>query len=91
MTAPHDGKARLAFDRLHEDLSHAPKGARKEPIDKADMPDINNAQAMLPYINDIHKHYRDSEVRLIPLIKPTLCGKALSRTVPFGCWATPET
>merc|ERR1719506_2692832 len=59
VTAPQDGKARLAFDRMHED--HAAKGPRKEPVDKADMADLHNAQAVLPYIGDIHRHYRDSE------------------------------
>ena len=59
-----DGKARLAFDR-HDEPSNASKGARKEPVDKADMADIHNAQAVLPYIADIHRHYRDSEARAL--------------------------
>ena len=30
------------------------------------MPDINNAQHVIPYLNEIHEHYRNSEVRLYP-------------------------
>ena len=30
------------------------------------MPDINNAQHVIPYLNEIHEHYRNSEVRPHP-------------------------
>ena len=32
------------------------------PVDPADLADVNNAQALIPYM-EIHKHYRESEVR----------------------------
>lgn len=35
----------------------------KEPVDKADLADVGNAQAMIPYLADIQRHYRESEVR----------------------------
>ena len=38
----------------------------KEPVDKADLADVGNAQAMIPYLADIQRHYRESEVRERP-------------------------
>eukprot|EP00967_Tisochrysis_lutea_P157544 scaffold320018_cov32-Tisochrysis_lutea.AAC.1 len=48
------------FDRSHED---AGRSVVKELVDKVDMGDINNPQAMIPYLADIHRHYREAEVR----------------------------
>lgn len=49
------GGLQSAFDEA------APQVSSKAPVDKVDMQDIHNAQAMLPYMADIHKHYRESE------------------------------
>ena len=38
-------------------------GSTKEPVDKADLNDVGNAQAMIPYLADIQRHYREAEVR----------------------------
>ena len=43
-----------AFD----DVAPAPKD-----YDKVDQSDVNDAQAVVPYLADIHRHYRESEVR----------------------------
>jgi hypothetical protein len=40
----------------------APSNAPKEPVDKVDMADINDAQAVVPYLQEIHRHYREAEV-----------------------------
>jgi cyclin B len=39
----------------------APSNAPKEPVDKVDMADINDAQAVVPYLQEIHRHYREAE------------------------------
>ena len=31
-------------------------------VDAVDQGDVNNAQANVPYLQDIHRHYRESEV-----------------------------
>ena len=38
-------------------------GSTQEPVDKADLNDVGNAQAMIPYLADIQRHYREAEVR----------------------------
>ena len=48
---------------LFEDAAPA---SVKEPVDKADLVDINNAQAVIPYLADIQRHYREAEVRRRP-------------------------
>jgi len=35
--------------------------AIKEPVDKVDLADVGNAQSVIPYLNDIHRHYREAE------------------------------
>lgn len=52
-----DTKSRTAFDKMQEDS----KPAVKSPVDNVDKADINNAQAVIPYLGDIHRHYRESE------------------------------
>jgi cyclin B len=50
--------ARGVFDRSTED---AGRSAPKSPVDKVDMPDVHNPQAVIPYLHDIHRHYREAE------------------------------
>ena len=52
--------ARGVFDRSSED---AGRSAPKSPVDKVDMPDVHNPQAVIPYLHDIHRHYREAEAR----------------------------
>ena len=52
--------ARGVFDRSTED---AGRSAPKSPVDKVDMPDVHNPQAVIPYLHDIHRHYREAEAR----------------------------
>ena len=52
---------------LFEDAAPA---SVKEPVDKADLADINNAQAVIPYLADIQRHYREAEVRHRPRHRP---------------------
>jgi cyclin B len=35
--------------------------AKAPAVDKVDILDVNNAQAVLPYLDDIHRHYREAE------------------------------
>ena len=44
----------------------------KEPVDKVDMADVNDAQAVVPYLGDIHRHYREAEVRAPPRARAVL-------------------
>ena len=55
----------------------------KEPVDKVDLADVNNAQAVIPYLADIHKHYREAEVCTR---RATRCstGKAPAHSVPLA-------
>ena len=53
-------KPRNTLGQLFED---AAPSAPKDPIDKVDLADSNNAQAVIPYLADIHRHYREAEVR----------------------------
>jgi hypothetical protein len=52
--------SRGLFDRNHEDVG---RSSVKEIVDKVDMLDIDNPQAVIPYLADIHRHYREAEVR----------------------------
>lgn len=52
--------ARGVFDRAADEFSL--RSAVKDLVDKVDMADINNPQANLPYMADIHRHYREAEV-----------------------------
>ena len=52
---------RLNFDAL--------PGASKAPVDKVDACDASNPQCMIPYLQDIHRHYREAEVRRPALAK----------------------
>lgn len=49
--------------QLFEDAAPA---ASKEPVDKVDAADQGNAQAVISYLADIHRHYREAEVRASP-------------------------
>ena len=49
------GNKRLNFDAL--------PGASKAPVDKVDAADASNPQCIIPYLQDIHRHYREAEVR----------------------------
>ena len=59
----YQSKPRNALQSAFED---AVPNAPKDPVDKADLPDIASAQAMIPYLGDIHRHYRESEARHTP-------------------------
>ena len=53
---------RPTFDRLHEDSGKTQQPS--EPVvDRVDASDIKNPQAVIPYLMDIHRHYREAEVR----------------------------
>ena len=54
-TAGQVGNKRLNFEAL--------PGASKAPIDKVDACDASNPQYIIPYLQDIHRHYREAEVR----------------------------
>jgi len=41
------------------DVANAPY--RTEPVDKVDAADASNAQYIVPYLQDIHRHYREAE------------------------------
>jgi len=59
---PADAKPRSLLEKSFDDVASRPATAsRKELVDKVDASDIGNAQAMLPYLGDIHRHYRESE------------------------------
>jgi len=32
-------------------------------VDSVDRPDVSNAQACVPYLEEIHRHYRETEAR----------------------------
>ena len=49
------GNKRLNFDAL--------PGASKAPVDRVDACDASNPQCIVPYLQDIHRHYREAEVR----------------------------
>lgn len=53
--------------------------AIKEPVDKVDLADVGNAQSVIPYLNDIHRHYREAEVRLRARPRPAT-GRVALRT-----------
>ena len=52
------GNKRLNFDAL--------PGASKAPVDRVDACDASNPQCIVPYLQDIHRHYREAEVRVAP-------------------------
>ena len=54
------GKPHNVLGQLFEDAAPA---ASKEPIDKVDLADQGNAQSVISYLADIHRHYREAEVR----------------------------
>ena len=54
-TAGQVGNKPLNFEAL--------PGASKAPIDKVDACDASNPQYIIPYLQDIHRHYREVEVR----------------------------
>ena len=61
LTLGQVGNKRLNFDAL--------PGASKAPVDKVDACDASNPQCMIPYLQDIHRHYREAEVRRPALAK----------------------
>ena len=56
------GNKRLNFDAL--------PGASKAPVDRVDACDASNPQCIVPYLQDIHRHYREAEVRVAPSPRP---------------------
>jgi hypothetical protein len=42
-------------------------------VDKVDAADTGNAQAVTPYLTEIHRHYREAEVRYAAW-EPTMRG-----------------
>ena len=52
------GNKRLNFDAL--------PGASKAPVDRVDACDASNPQCIIPYLQDIHRHYREAEVCVAP-------------------------
>ncbi len=66
--------SRGVFDR---ELEVGGRSAPKEPVDKVDLADINNAQSCIPYMADIHRHYREAEVRPAPIPREDAFTRAL--------------
>jgi len=56
-------KSRSSLDKAFDDVaSLRPASAgRKDPVDKVDAADTGNAQAVTPYLTEIHRHYRETE------------------------------
>ena len=69
------GNKRLNFDAL--------PGASKAPVDKVDACDASNPQCMIPYLQDIHRHYREVEVRA-PSPWPNYPTASRGRPTPRG-------
>ena len=57
--AAFGAKSRPTLMESFEDAVHAPAA---KPVDKVDQLDVNDPQANVPYLQEIHRHYRDSEV-----------------------------
>ena len=55
-------KSRSALEKSFDDVASRPAGSRKDPVDKIDAGDTGNAQAVTPYLSEIHRHYRETEV-----------------------------
>ena len=58
------------YGQLGQLFEDAAPSVSKEPVDKVDQNDINNAQAVIAYLGDIHRHYREAEVRARALRAP---------------------
>lgn len=73
LTLGQVGNKRLNFDAL--------PGASKAPVDKVDACDASNPQCIIPYLQDIHRHYREAEVR---------GAQPLAKTIPPRAAADPH-
>ena len=59
---PVPSYSRSGLDHEFEKVAPRPTtGSRKEAVDKVDASDTGNAQALIPYLSEIHRHYRESE------------------------------
>ena len=56
------GNKRLNFDAI-QGGSRSTVDASKPAVDKVDAVDASNPQYIVPYLQDIHRHYREAEVR----------------------------
>jgi hypothetical protein len=69
-----EAKSRSALDKLFDDVASRPASAsHKEVVDKVDAADTGSAQAVTPYLAEIHWHYREAEVRYAAW-EPTMRG-----------------
>jgi hypothetical protein len=91
-----DAKAQYAAKMRPNLLSafdEAAPAAPKEPVDKVDMNDVNDPQANVPYLQDIHRHYREAEVHPGPLTTPHASRPARRCTNACACaraWQGPD-
>ena len=64
------------------ELPRAPKAPKApEAVDKVDAADVSDPQCIVPYLQDIHRHYREEEVRRPslppqPAVQCTCCAHA---------------
>jgi len=60
--AGYGANGRSGLEKSFDEVASRPMSAgRKDVVDKVDAADTGNAQAVLPYLGDIHRHYRESE------------------------------
>ncbi|KAL3922220.1 MAG: hypothetical protein SGPRY_004637, partial [Prymnesium sp.] len=60
----YSSNGRAGLEKSFDEVASRPAApTRKETVDKVDALDCGNAQAVIPYLVDIHRHYRESEVR----------------------------
>ena len=62
-TAALTGRARPATQASKLDLHRVAEPKRAVNVDSVDRPDVSNAQACVPYLEEIHRHYRETEAR----------------------------
>ena len=62
-TAALTGRARPATQASKLDLHRVAEPKRAVNVDSVDRPDVSNAQACVPYLEEIHRLYRETEAR----------------------------
>ena len=68
------------------ELPRAPKAAKApEAVDKVDAADVSDPQCIVPYLQDIHRHYREEEVRRPSLPSTYSPRGCCPHTRPLGC------
>ena len=48
---------------VHADQGRGPSQSRDAEVDHLDVPDVKDVQAVVPYLTEIHQHYRETEGR----------------------------